>query len=125
MILSFPNYSILSIHTMKNLIAILLPLLLLTYSLVILLYIRSLNKLVKLSKSTENTIFGHLYINLSQILSDMKFTKDLWNGRRIKHTENKKLKKALRKSRLYLLFTTYFGIFILIIFLSNELINTL
>jgi len=110
---------------MKNLIATLLPLLLLTYTLVILFYVRSLNKLVKLSKSTENTIFGHLYINLSQIISDMEFTKDLLSGRKIKHTENKELKKALIKVRLQLLFTIYFGLFLLIILLSNELINAL
>jgi len=110
---------------MKNLIATLLPLLLLAYTLVILLYVRSLNKLVKLSKSTENTIFGHLYINLSQIISDMEFTKDLWNGKKIKHTENTKLKKALKKVRFQLLFTIYFGLFLLVILLSNELINIL
>jgi branched-subunit amino acid permease len=109
---------------MKNLLATSLPALLLTYPLVIILYARSLNKLVTLSKSTGNTIFGHLYINLSQIISDMTFTKDLWRGKKIQYTENKKLKKSLIKARLQLIFTAYFGLFILLIFLSNEIINT-
>ena len=108
---------------MKDIIATSLPILLLAYPLVILLYARALNDLIKLSKSTSNTIFGHLYINLSQIISDISFTKDLWRGERVQHTENKKLKKLLIKTRLQLKFSAYFGLFILLLFLSNEIAN--
>ena len=110
---------------MKNLISTSIPFLLLTYPLAILFYARSLHKLVKLSKSTESTIFSHLYINLSQIISDKTFTKDLWSGRKIRHTENKKLKKSLTIARLQLIFIVYYGLFILLIFLSHEIINSL
>jgi len=110
---------------MKDLITTSLPVLLLTYPLVILLYARTLNKLVKFSKSADCTIFGHVYINLSQIISNMTFSKDLWRGTRIQHTENKKLKRLLTKTRLQLILTVYFGIFILLIFISNEIVNTL
>jgi len=108
---------------MKDIITTSLPILLLTYPLVILLYARTLNNLVKLSKSTGNTIFGHLYIDLSQIISDISFTKDLWRGTRIRHTENKKLRSLLIKTRLQLKFGVYFGLFILLILLGNEIVN--
>jgi len=55
----------------------------------------------------------------------MEFTKSLWKGRRIQHTENTKLKKALTKARLQLIFTAYFGLFILLVFLSSEFTGTL
>ncbi len=107
---------------MKSLITASLPILLLTYPLAVLLYARSLNKLVKLSKTTSNTIFGHLYINLSQIISDLRFTKTLWSGRQIQYVDNEQLKRLLSKTRLKLIFTTYFGLLIALIFIINKIL---
>jgi len=108
---------------MNDVITTILSVLLITYPIVILLYARSLNKLVKLSKTTSNTIFGHLYINLSQIISDITFMKTLWTGKRIQHTENKKLKRLLVTTRLQLIFTVYFGLITLLFFVLNELVS--
>lgn len=106
---------------MKSLIATSLPILLLTYPLAILLYARSLNNLVKLSKTTRNTIFGHLYINLSQIIFDVTFTKTLWSGKQIQYVDNEKLKRLLSTTRLKLIFTAYFGLVITLIFIINKI----
>lgn len=109
---------------MNDLITTALSILLLTYPIVILLYVRSLNQLVQLEKATHNTIFGHLYINLSQMISDLTFAKDLWSGKRIKHTENQALKKSLIKARSRLKLTAYFGVILLLVFILNEVLNT-
>lgn len=108
---------------MIDLTARTLSILLLIYPILILLYARSLNKLVKLSKTTNNTIFGHLYINLSQIISDIRFTKTLWSGKQIQCADNEKLKRLLTTTRMQLIFCAYFGLLTIIIYIINEILS--
>ena len=86
------------------------------------IYLKNINKLVKFASQNNLKVFGKTYADINSLYADFSFLSELFSGEKIYVCENERIKEHLKYLRLLLMLQMGLGGVIFILVLAGSVL---